>query len=198
MSEHVTIAEAARRLGISRPRLSTYIKQAGLQKTVGRGGAACVSYEQVSSLVQRLGAEGKLRVSTRTKRPNERPIESTSTQASSELLTLVQTMNAMMLRVSEENTKLHEQLVSERKQAALQFETLIEQIEAMRAEIGNLKLLPEARAGAYVSIDNVRSSDDLAALVDTVRERNGEQIKRTKRAGAFSRLFGASRREPET
>jgi len=174
MSECVTISEAARRLGISRPRLSTYIKGAGIEKTLGKGGAV-VPFDQVSKLVQRLSAEGKLRVSTRSKRSPGHLNETPSTQAF-DASTLVHTMNKLMDRLSEENKELKDALKTERNQASKQLDLLSDKIEAMRAEISSLKLLPQARAGATLDIEGLSETDILASVVDKARERMGAKL----------------------
>lgn len=61
MDSYVSIAEAGRLLGISRPRLSKLIKEFGLEKRK-QGGAFLVRSDEVTQMVERLREEGRIRV----------------------------------------------------------------------------------------------------------------------------------------
>lgn len=60
MSEKMSVTDAAKRLGISRPRLSKLVDDHGLQKTVD-GKRMLVDVTEVQALLSRLASEHKIR-----------------------------------------------------------------------------------------------------------------------------------------
>ena len=129
--ELVTIAAAAKRLGLSRPRLSAYIKESGLQK-VSKNGVQLVAYGQVCSLVQTLSAQGKMRVHGATRRDNG---HGSKTKAEGQTHQLFDQMNRIFERLQDENEKL---------KAA--NDGLSGRLRVLEAENSQLKLLS---AGSY-------------------------------------------------
>ena len=125
--ELVTIAAAAKRLGLSRPRLSAYIKDSGLQK-VSKNGVQLVAYGQVCSLVQTLSAQGKMRVHGATRRDSG---HGAKTKGEGPTHQLFDQMNRLFERLQDENEKLR---------AA--NDNLAGRVRALEAENSQLKLLP--------------------------------------------------------
>ena len=61
MEEMISITDAGKLLGISRPRLSKLIKEKSLPKTK-RGGTYLVNRDEVTAMVKQLREEGRIRV----------------------------------------------------------------------------------------------------------------------------------------
>ena len=141
--ELVTIAAAAKRLGLSRPRLSAYIKDSGLQK-VSKNGVQLVAYGQVCSLVQTLSAQGKMRVHGATRRDNGRESKTQEGQTHQ----LFDQMNRLFERLQDENEKLR---------AA--NDDLAGRVRVLEAENSQLKLLPAGQQYRE-SVNNAQTEQD--------------------------------------
>jgi hypothetical protein len=139
--ELITIAAAAKRLGLSRPRLSAYIKDSGLQK-VSKNGVQLVAYGQVCSLVQTLSAQGKMRVRGATRRDNGR---GTKHEGSSQQL--FGQMNRLFERLQDENEKLR-----------VANDGLADRVRALEAENSQLKLLPAGQQ--HREVNNAQIEQD--------------------------------------
>ncbi len=159
--ELVTISEAAKRLGLSRPRLSGYLKKEKVKKTVSEG-RELVAYEDAQACVQTLAARGKLR--------SGKPASKTPSQPVSDASAMFSFFKDEMHRLRQEN-----QAMQERNQA------LVEKLTASLSEVTALsqKLLEAPKAptprtveGATVA-GQISVSDEklqmIAGLVDYVR-----------------------------
>ena len=62
-SDYVSITEAAKRLGISRPRLSLLLKEAQIEKVI-KNNKSLICYSDAIEVVQTMAAQGRLRTPT--------------------------------------------------------------------------------------------------------------------------------------
>lgn len=118
-AELVTITDAAKRLAISRPRLSIILKQSGVKK-VTRDGRELVAFHDVQNIVQTLAAQGRLRPSRSSNR--------TSQQVSEHV-----------------GDRLVEHLQNEIKRLTLERNEMTEKLKAAVEENVSLKLLQEPK-----------------------------------------------------
>lgn len=184
MRELVTISEAARRLGLSRPRLSGYLKASGVKKTLSDG-RELVAFEDAQACVQTLAARGKIRTGKAAKKSPSGP--------SADASEMFSFFREEMGRLRQEN-----QAMREHNQA------LVEKLTATLAEVSALsqKLLeapkpesPRPVQGATAAGPAVMSDDKLemiAGLVDFVRGYDETPAEAAKpRRGFFGRLRDA-------
>ena len=109
--EYVSISEAARRIGISRPRLSSLIKEKGdifgIEKKVS-GNRILVPFVKVSDLLQRQAIDRKVRTPKTVRK-------------------VIRTDNEMWTYLREQN----QQLVSENRELKIENKQLQEEIKAL-------------------------------------------------------------------
>jgi excisionase family DNA binding protein len=161
MAEMISISEAAKRIGISRPRLSKLIDEAKLEKT-RNGKNMLVDLSVVQKMMQGLAAEQKLR----TPRPTRKKDDQSE---------FVDHLKAELRRISLEREQLAEKLVS---------------LQAVQTEVKLLAAKEEAYQKERESlVDKAEGYDELKAenrlLKSEIEKRDTEG---RGKSGILSRL----------
>jgi excisionase family DNA binding protein len=155
MSERISITEAAKRLGISRPRLSALIDENQVKK-IPEGKQMLVDLSEVQSMMQMLASTQKLRTPKPTKKPDAEDA-------------LVTHLKEEVKRLTLERNEIYEKY-----RAAESAQTELKLLKASKEEIDrNLEQERVAKAKLEKSLDEMReeyqkSEEDYQGRIDAL------------------------------
>ena len=124
MSERMSVTDAAKRLGISRPRLSKLVDDHGLQKTVD-GKRMLVDVMEVQALLSRLASEQKIRTPSASRKKPQTEDD------------LAEHYKAELRRVSQERDELADKVMA---------------LESYKTEVKLLKAAEEQKSQAIEAL----------------------------------------------